>query len=178
VNTNLPFRKIIVISLVVFVVFIGGIVVALLTTQNKANENNQSTTYSDAITGDQIVDVPNKTPEKIDEEEVTVPVLGGNNIAGYFGDDAAYNAFINIYLQGQFAEKEVVKIAKDNISRNTSIDANGDATTTINCRVYIDSETTKFYTVRIEILQTTREIRVTAVSPSNITTTETIPFSF
>jgi hypothetical protein len=162
-NRNRKLLLIVLSSVLIIILAIG------LITQNNKKEQNKITVHTDSITGDTIVDAPNKTPEKNDGLGGPT-ILGLANIQSLFGDDLAFQSFRDNLLREEYRSHSTIKISKDNIKRAVHT-TDGITVIIINYEYYLDNKDTSKYQGVVTYNQSDSHITASFTTPEGVITT-------
>ena len=104
----------------------------------------KTTSTVDTVTGETIVTVDGKSPEKGGAAGATGPALiGAESINPLFGDDAVVMSIKDNVFPDVYKAYGIVKIAKDNVKKSV-VTQNATTTITVSFRIYLDSNTAKY----------------------------------
>lgn len=111
----------------------------------------------DPITGQTLVDIPGKSPEKASQPAGSV-ILGSDNIMPLFGNDEVFYSLRNNVFMPLYPQAKLIKISKDNVSKNVST-TNGITIIQVNFYVYIDTDLNKKDRFQVEYNQENGDIK-------------------
>lgn len=141
----------------VIVLFVIGLAFQV---NKKSDLQTKTSTNIDPATGEMIVDVQGKSPEK--ESVSTGPsVVGASAVYPLFGDELVFSSIQEAAFTPLYQNHSVVRIAKDSVTKKVDT-INGITTITVTFQVYLDKDNSKKDTFTVSYNQDTTEIYITA----------------